>query len=375
MRLRRSVASVLALGFVLLAPLRALAQDDLYRHAASFAARPGEKSALDAGALPLDRIFELAAVACFGDEALSKPIKYLALKKGLERGGIGTAELSKLIGNLSPAERDRLLDGKMTPREIFAKEATRRSSWRADTRPMAYDRVKKLLDRDGQLPRLEKALATMPPAERDALRAGQLSPEKVLQAIEHEERKRPDVVIVGAGVSGLRAARLLELAGKKVVILEASAEVGGRVETNTTSFSSGPLDTGGAWIHNFFENVTAGFAKALGLTLVRDVPKPALVFDGGTELTTIDSKRLDAYYEKAHAAALAAKAAGKDVSVADLMVDERDALAERLLANSHHGVTDTKHLSAFDYLLMAEEAEDRLVKEGMGNLPEALKWG
>ncbi len=211
--LRRSLgAGVLALGLILISPLCAFAQDP-YAHAASFAARPGEKAALEANSLPLDRVFELAATAAFGD-ALDRPIKYLALKQGLERVGIPTAELAKLIGNLSPQERDRLLAGKLTPRQIFTKEATRRSSWRADTRPMSYDRVRKLLDRDGELPRLDKALETASPATRDAIRSGTLSPAAVFEAIKTEERRNPDVVIVGAGVAGLRAARHLELAGK-----------------------------------------------------------------------------------------------------------------------------------------------------------------
>lgn len=40
-----------------------------------------------------------------------------------------------------------------------------------------------------------------------------------------------DVVVIGAGISGLHAARLLERAGASVVVLEGASRVGGRIET------------------------------------------------------------------------------------------------------------------------------------------------
>lgn len=43
--------------------------------------------------------------------------------------------------------------------------------------------------------------------------------------------REPDVIVIGAGLSGLHAARLLEDAGLKVWVLEADVRVGGRVRT------------------------------------------------------------------------------------------------------------------------------------------------
>ncbi|AMR33965.1 hypothetical protein A0256_22205 [Mucilaginibacter sp. PAMC 26640] len=45
-------------------------------------------------------------------------------------------------------------------------------------------------------------------------------------------KKDADVIIIGAGISGLTAAKVLKAAGKSVLILEASDQVGGRVRTD-----------------------------------------------------------------------------------------------------------------------------------------------
>jgi monoamine oxidase len=83
-------------------------------------------------------------------------------------------------------------------------------------------------------------------------------------------RKRADVVVVGAGIAGLTAARELVKAGvKSVVVLEARKRVGGRTYTKTVD--GVPVDVGGQWIKTkptaygpAQERITA-LAKELGV--------------------------------------------------------------------------------------------------------------
>ena len=71
------------------------------------------------------------------------------------------------------------------------------------------------------------------------------------------------VIVVGAGVAGLIAARLLVDAGVEVVVLEARARVGGRCFTQ--DIGGARVDVGAAWIHGWTANPVAELATALGL--------------------------------------------------------------------------------------------------------------
>jgi len=60
------------------------------------------------------------------------------------------------------------------------------------------------------------------------------------------ESKNVDVVVVGAGASGLLAARQLKDAGKSVVVLEANDRVGGKLKRG--EIAGTVIDLGGAWV-------------------------------------------------------------------------------------------------------------------------------
>jgi monoamine oxidase len=75
-------------------------------------------------------------------------------------------------------------------------------------------------------------------------------------------RERCDVVVIGAGLSGLAAARRLEAAGRRVRVLEARDRVGGR--TLTRELEGHAVDLGGQWIGPTQDHAIA-LAEELGI--------------------------------------------------------------------------------------------------------------
>jgi monoamine oxidase len=75
-----------------------------------------------------------------------------------------------------------------------------------------------------------------------------------------------DTIVVGAGVAGLTAARLLARAGRRVVVLEARDRVGGRISTDRRYRLT--TDMGASWIHGITGSPVAAAAEAFGMPMV-----------------------------------------------------------------------------------------------------------
>lgn len=105
--------------------------------------------------------------------------------------------------------------------------------------------------------------------------------------------ERGNVIIVGAGLAGLIAARQLVFLGFKVVVLEGRARPGGRVKTKKMSGdgAEAAADLGGSVLTGINGNPLGVLARQLGLPLhkVRDIC-PLYLPDGKAVDSEIDSR-------------------------------------------------------------------------------------
>jgi monoamine oxidase len=129
--------------------------------------------------------------------------------------------------------------------------------------------------------------------------------------------RRYDVIIVGAGLAGLSAAKELQHLNRSVLILEANNRVGGRAYVGYIGDERIPIDYGGAWIHGIPTNPLTPLVDSMGFTRQRtelDLP----YFVNGKKATREEKKIFDEAVEEYE----------REVELAAKSVEEQHALAE-----------------------------------------------
>ncbi len=103
--------------------------------------------------------------------------------------------------------------------------------------------------------------------------------------IDPPQQNNARVIVVGAGIAGLKAAHDLKARGVDVLVLEAQANVGGRLKVNRSQGI--PFDEGASWIHGSGEdNPITELARQAEMNLFETKDESVVVHDADGGLYT-----------------------------------------------------------------------------------------
>ena len=101
------------------------------------------------------------------------------------------------------------------------------------------------------------------------------------------------VIVIGAGISGIAAAKALVASGHDVVVLEARTRIGGRIATSSF-WADTPVDLGASWIHGQQGNPITTIAKSIQAPMATTVSDSQLIYgENGKVLDAAAASRLE----------------------------------------------------------------------------------
>ena len=173
----------------------------------------------------------------------------------------------------------------------------------------------------------------------------------------------PHVVIIGAGIAGLEAARTLTNQGVTFIMIDANDRIGGRVYTNHSVFNV-PFDTHAHWMRASPANPLLDHARARGFEVYRD-PGRIEYFVGNRKATDeelTDLHQTDALFNSRIKHSALSSASGADDNA-------RTALGEDFFATPW-GYTVASDYGVWD---MAQDSADWSPKSWWSSL-DATSW-
>jgi monoamine oxidase len=184
---------------------------------------------------------------------------------------------------------------------------------------------------------------------------------------------QPDVLVVGAGVAGIAAARALHARGLTCQVLEAKDRIGGRAYTDATGF-----DHGASWLHQANDNPLTAFAESLGFEAVdHDRLRQRLLFTEGRFATTAERSAFAAaedHFWRVIEAAAADGAPDRPASEAAPEGGRFDALVAHW-EGAQICAAELSRMSLHDFAATALDGPNLLLRRGLGTLVAALSEG
>lgn len=195
------------------------------------------------------------------------------------------------------------------------------------------------------------------------------------------------IIVIGAGMAGLAAARTLVEAGYAVTVIEGRERIGGRVWTSR-HWTDAPLDLGASWIHGTKGNPMTALADTISAKRVATSYDASILYDtSGQPATEAQEAAVEAWQETLDEATAIAQRQSQDLSLqaaVEQVVDwaalsKRERQELQLFLNStieqeYAGATTEVSAKYFE----SDEAfagQDVLFPNGYGVLPASLAKG
>lgn len=182
-----------------------------------------------------------------------------------------------------------------------------------------------------------------------------------------------DVLVVGAGVAGLAAARMLRRQKLSFLVVESRDRIGGRAFTNTSALGL-PIDVGAQWLHNGKSNPFVNFSKQLGIRLAISDRATGWLFRNGERA---DEATVQAYLDAEQTLMARARAVldrGEDTSLAELAQGDHWLSLVAAQVSAADSAQDPDRVSVMDIAKLSTLRElDQDVAGGLGSL--VALWG
>jgi monoamine oxidase len=180
--------------------------------------------------------------------------------------------------------------------------------------------------------------------------------------------READIVVIGAGAAGIAAARRIQAANRKVIVVEAAAQIGGRCLTDTVTFDV-PFDRGARWMHNPDTNPMIRLARGAGLD-VTSAPLGQKIRIGRRNARAGETEEFLAALVRANRAIDEASRGKADVACASVLprdLGDWAGTAEFVLGANATG-KDLKDVSAIDKARAQERTAAIACRQGLGTL-------
>ncbi|HVX78410.1 MAG TPA: NAD(P)/FAD-dependent oxidoreductase [Bradyrhizobium sp.] len=184
--------------------------------------------------------------------------------------------------------------------------------------------------------------------------------------------REAEIVVIGAGAAGIAAARRIQAAGRKVIVVEASDQIGGRCITDTTTFGAA-FDRGARWLHNPDTNPVVRLGRNAGFDFSA-VPLGQKIRIGRRNARAGETEDFLAALVRANRAIDDASHGRVDVSCASVLPSDLGDWADTIefvLGASFTG-KDLKNVSVMDKARARDRSAMVACRQGLGALMTKL---